>query len=75
MPPIMEENVEATNIYIRVRNQVVTAGMGQIIDLHFPSVQFVMDLYDVKNKKNCFERVLKIFHHFLSESKIGSNSK
>ena len=55
-------------IYRAVRNQVVTVFNGErnvVIDLNYPAVKMVMDLYGVKNQRECFEKVLGTFHHFL----------
>lgn len=47
------------------RRQVVTAGMGQVMDISIPAVKIAMDLYGVKDQAACLNRVRKLFHHFL----------
>jgi len=62
------ENEQPAMIYRAVRNQVVTVFNGErnvVIDLNYPAVKMVMDLYGVKNQRDCFEKVLGTFHHFL----------
>jgi len=47
------------------------------IDLNYQSVQFVMDLYGIENQKDCFEKVLKAWHHVaaIDRAKRKANSK
>ena len=70
IPPLMPENVDAINVYLLVRNQVITVGMGEVVDLHFPSVKIMMDMLEVKNQRQCFDKVLYIFHDWLKDYKI-----
>ena len=55
------------------RNQVITAGMGEIIDINLQTVKTVMDLYSVKNQRECVEKVTKTFRHFLSKRRNEQN--
>ena len=60
----MPENEEAVAIYAQVRSQAIYVGMdGLAVDLDFNAVQFVMDLEEVENKRDCFHKVLKMWHH------------
>ena len=63
----MPSNKEAAEVYMVVRNQAITAGMGQVIDLSIPALKIVMDLYGVRDQRSCFEKVRRTFHHFLKE--------
>jgi hypothetical protein len=63
----MEENQDAGTVYIICRNQVITAGMGEIVDINLQTVKTVMDLYGVKNQRECMEKVTKTFRHFLNK--------
>jgi protein-arginine kinase activator protein McsA len=63
-----KSNEEAARIYRMVQGQVITAG-EQIVDLNYQSVKMVMDLYEVKKQRECFERVTRTFNHFLKESR------
>lgn len=58
------QNHDAAAIYMLTRNQVVTAGMGQPVDISIPAVKIAMDLYEVKDQRACLERVLRVFQHF-----------
>jgi hypothetical protein len=68
----MEENTEASNVYMMVRGQVLMSGMGDVIDLNFQSVKTVMDLYQIKNQQSVFEKIYKVFHHFQAEKQNES---
>ena len=70
---LLEENQDAGTIYIMCRNQVITAGMGEIIDINLQTVKAVMDLYGVKNQRECMEKVTKTFRHFLSQRRDEQN--
>jgi len=68
---LMVENKEAAMVYQRVRGQVIVMSNGmetRVIDLNYPAIEFVMDLYKVKNRVECFEKVVRVFHHFNQES-------
>ena len=69
----MEENQDAGTVYIMCRNQVITAGMGEVIDINVQTVKTVMDLYGVKNQRECVEKVTKTFRHFLSKRRNEQN--
>jgi len=60
----MPENREASEVYFMTRNQIITAGMGQVVDISIPAVKIVMDLLGVRDQKSCLLKVLKAFHHF-----------
>ena len=68
---LLEENYEVADVYIMCRNQVITAGMGEIIDINLQTVKTVMDLYGVKNQRECMEKVTTTFRHFLSQRKAN----
>ena len=51
------------------RGQVITAGMGEVIDINILAVTKVMDLYEIKDQLKCLRRVRNAFHHILSEQK------
>ena len=61
---LREENREAATIYMLTRNQVVTAGQGQVLDLSIPAVKIAMELHGVADQKACLAQVLRTFHHF-----------
>lgn len=65
---LLPENEQAATVFRAVRNQVITVFNGErnvVIDLNYPAVKMIMDLYGVKDQRNCFEKVIGTFHHFL----------
>lgn len=44
------------------RSQVLTAGMGDIIDINILAVCKVMDIHGIRNQKQCLEKVRKMFN-------------
>lgn len=66
------ENEDAAKIFQLVQGQIITRHNGQhdeIIDLNYPAVKIMMDLYQIRNQRDTFERVLSVFHFFLNERK------
>jgi len=63
------ENEEAANIYMLTRRQVVTAGMGQIIDINTQAVKIEMDIQGVGRQKECSAKVRRAFQHFNRKEK------
>jgi hypothetical protein len=66
-----EKNAEAAHVYMLARNQVVTNGMA-IVDISIPAVKIAMDLYVVKDQRDCLNRVRRLFYHFLQEKADAS---
>lgn len=66
MPKLLESNWEAFMVYPYVKNQVILAGMeGKVIDLKMSALEFVFNTFDVKNRKDCFIKIYRMFHYFL----------
>lgn len=64
------ENEEAALIYNISRGQIITFFNGEVdreVDLNFVAVNAVMEIYGVKNKRSCFDKVMRTYHHFLNE--------
>lgn len=68
---LMPENKEAVEVYMMTRNQIITTGMGQAIDISIPAICNVMDRYPggIKNQWRCLNKVRMAFHHFLKNEK------
>lgn len=64
---LLEDNEEVAFIYLLVRRQVVTVGMGKAVDISIPALKVAMDLYGVRDQKACLNRVRTVFHHFMKE--------
>lgn len=48
------------------RTHFITNGKD-IIDIDIRAIKSAMSIYKVENEKVCFEKVRKLFHHFLTE--------
>lgn len=57
---LLPENEEAFLVWSLARNQVVV-DMGNVITLDFNALRFIMDLYDVQDRRRCFEGVMTCF--------------
>ena len=64
----MEGNEKAIETYRYVKDQVITAGMGQPIGLNLLAVQFVMELLEVPpdEQEITLDKVLSAWHHIAS---------
>lgn len=75
----MEENIEAAEVYMMARGQVITRMhvtqhpngavryRTESTDIKLTAVRDVMDVREVTNQKRCMEKVMNVFHHFLAE--------
>ena len=74
--PLLEENGEAIFVLGRVLNQAVFIGIdGTPVDLDFQSVKFILDLYGIEDPKECFEKVLKAWHHIAAINRAKQRAK
>lgn len=74
MPPcescrvgLREENEKVIEVYMMTRRQYITAEQGRIVDISIPAIKIAMDLFEVRNQKDCLIRVMQAFYHFLEE--------
>jgi hypothetical protein len=66
IPELLESNIEAFEVFPMIRNQVILAGMdGKVVDLNFGSLEFIFNLFNIKNRKDCFTKIYRMFHYFL----------
>ena len=72
---LIPENREAAEIYMITRNQVITAGMGQVLDISIPAIKIVMDLHPrgISDQWTCLSKVRAAFHHFKKEEEDRSH--
>ena len=70
MPELMAENDDAAKIYMLCRYQqyVVPGGNG---DINFGTILKIIDLYDIKNKRDCFELVVMVYREIISQGGDG----
>ena len=59
------ENESAATIYLLTRRQYVTAENGRIVDISIPAVKIAMDLYGIKDQRECLSKVQRLFYHFM----------
>ena len=61
--PLLSEHEDAIFIFGQVRNQAIFVGMEAVpVDLDYNAVKLVMDLYEIENQRECFEKVLRAWH-------------
>lgn len=69
----MPENEEAAMIYSMVRGQVITRGVdGTVIDINHLAIDAAIDRNGIEDRKKTFDKVVRIFHHFLQEGEDAS---
>lgn len=68
---LMPENRAAADIYMLSKNQIITAGMGQPIDINNQAIFGAMDRYPylIRDQWSCLLKVRSVFHHFLGQGK------
>ncbi len=52
-------------IYLLCYKQMLYAGMGTPVDIIHMAVHEAMRLYEVRNRKECFQKVLRASSHML----------
>lgn len=58
----MPENEDAIFIYMIVHDQLIAGFDSQI--LNHAAVHSAMELYNIQDRKSCFEKVLMLARHF-----------
>lgn len=61
------DNQKVAAVYMMCRHQYVTAEEGRIVGLSIPAIKIMMDLNEVKNQKECLERVIRMFYLFANK--------
>lgn len=74
LPELMDENKDAARVYLLCRDQAIMAPMGGPVALNHMAVHEAMRLYEVEDRRGCFEKVLKVFQHFLEKSREENES-
>jgi len=62
----MEENEDIASVYLVSRRQIILGEQGRVMDIDVRAVKVAMDLYEVKDQKECLDRVRCTFYHFMS---------
>jgi hypothetical protein len=66
--PLLPENIDAGKIFLICRRQVIAAGpRGKIVDINHQAIKCSMDIYGIENQRECFEKVVSLFHATLSD--------
>jgi len=67
----MEENQDAAEIYFLVQNQLIM-GLRGPIDINHLAIHEAMKLYRIRERRDCFEKVLRLAIHFIEKARIAS---
>jgi len=59
---VLEENQDAVKIFMICRRQVITAGMGDVIDINILAVIEAMGVCKIRNQEECLRKVQKLFN-------------
>ena len=62
----MAENEDAETVYLAVRDQFIMSPAGPV-SINQMAVHAAMDMYEVEDRVGCFEKVLKLYGHFLKK--------
>ncbi len=65
-PEYLEENAEAIYIFFLVRNQLIMGYSGPV-DINHLAIHSAMNLYEIKEKKDCFEKILFMGSYWLNK--------
>lgn len=77
MPPLSPQNEETIEVYQYVKDQVITAGMGQPIAVNLMAVEFVMRMLGIppERQRRVMERTLTVWHHIMSIQRAEQEAK
>ena len=77
MPVLMPENHDAVKVWGIVQGQRIIAGMtGVTVDINHLAVWKTIDEYEIENRIDCFEKVLKVAKEmFELEAQERENNK
>ena len=62
----MLENADAFRIFFLVQHQLILS-MGGVVDINHLAIHAAMDLYQIQDRRRCFEKVLKISRWWVSK--------
>ncbi len=75
IPPLLSENKETFDVFMQCQNQVIMSGSGNVVDINFVAIKVMLDLYKIENQQNVFDKIVKVFHHFLAEDREKNKNK
>ena len=65
----MPGNEDPEMIYMMVQDQLIVGGMGGAVAINQMAIHAAMDLYEVADKKTCFEKVLMMYRAVLANER------
>jgi len=65
MPRYIAENEDAIKIYLLTRQQLIMGNNGPI-DINHQAIHEAMSLYEIRDKQQCFEKVLFLSQEWLT---------
>ena len=66
MPYVEPENAEAVEVFMMVRHQHIMGPAGPVT-LNLAALQLAFDLVGVKDKKGCYDRVVRMYANHLDK--------
>ena len=57
--PTVEENIDALVVFFKVQRQFIVGAAGPI-DINHLAIHAAMELYGIKDRRECFEKVLTL---------------
>ena len=61
-PDILSANDQPWQLYSLASTQLILAPSGQVVYFSIPALVSLMDIYKVKDKKDCLDKVVYIWH-------------
>ena len=61
------ENEEAARVYLTVHDQYIMSGMGGPVAINQVAVHAVMELFQVNDPLDCFEKVVRLSGYFIQK--------
>lgn len=74
LPPLEEENEDAAQIYLVVQTQYIMGFNGPVA-LNQLAIHEAMKLYRIRNRRECFEKVLRLSQHFIEKINLELRDK
>jgi hypothetical protein len=74
LPMLIEENQDAAHIYFLVQNQLIM-GPQYPIGINQLAVHEAMKLYRIRDRKECFEKVLRLSAYFIEKMRLTSENR
>ena len=72
-PAYFEENDDAVKIFFLIRNQLIM-GNEVVIDINHQAIHEAMKLYEIKNRRECFEKVLAMSGKWIERLREDASS-